>query len=357
MTTPKVAFALGGLAGNNAHGAGFLQAALKRGIDPSIISCTSGQIYWTYRYLQARRDPGGDLRRILEHDVEELSLTHNTNLDTAILAVWGKPGVFRPAYAEYIQDLCRNTLDACLKIAGSGRNTFFLQELLRTIPARTLVPLFPDTLFEGICAEFRRSPIGIVFNSYHPIEGCEYVHLNDAARALMAEHSHSGGKKYEPGQPDTYRDRVYYQDVTAESVRDGLWIYKYGFEKASGFLDGAYFRQVILGELTSADHIFVVRPLSHRWVGALPTSYIETEDLKTEVAFDGAYAGERNQINLINKLLGEGKMVKGKYHTVALHEVEINVQRGFFDYLYEKLDVFDHAVAEATKQFAEVISA
>ena len=40
----SVAFAMGGLAGNNAHGAGFLQAALERRIQPKMISCTSGQI-------------------------------------------------------------------------------------------------------------------------------------------------------------------------------------------------------------------------------------------------------------------------------------------------------------------------
>ena len=47
----NVAFAMGGLAGNNAHGAGFLQAALDRGVKPMAISCTSGQILWVYRYL------------------------------------------------------------------------------------------------------------------------------------------------------------------------------------------------------------------------------------------------------------------------------------------------------------------
>src|SRR5690242_2618362 len=47
----EIAFALGGLAGANAHGVGFLHAAQKCGIQPSVISCTSGMICWTAQYL------------------------------------------------------------------------------------------------------------------------------------------------------------------------------------------------------------------------------------------------------------------------------------------------------------------
>jgi hypothetical protein len=50
----QIGFALGGLAGNNAHGAGFLEAALKNNLKPVAISCTSGQIHWVYEYLRAR---------------------------------------------------------------------------------------------------------------------------------------------------------------------------------------------------------------------------------------------------------------------------------------------------------------
>lgn len=50
-----VGFALGGLAGNNAHGAGFLAAVLRRKVEPVAISCTSGQIHWVYEYLRARQ--------------------------------------------------------------------------------------------------------------------------------------------------------------------------------------------------------------------------------------------------------------------------------------------------------------
>lgn len=57
-----VAFALGGLAGNNGHGAGFLQAALETGVRPEMISCTSGQLLWVWHYLQLLDSGGGSAK-------------------------------------------------------------------------------------------------------------------------------------------------------------------------------------------------------------------------------------------------------------------------------------------------------
>ena len=48
----SIAFALGGIGGSNAHGVGFLHAAAKEGIRPTYLSCTSGMIYWTWRWLE-----------------------------------------------------------------------------------------------------------------------------------------------------------------------------------------------------------------------------------------------------------------------------------------------------------------
>ena len=54
-----IGFALGGLAGNNAHGAGFLQAALDKSVVPEMISCTSGQLLWVWRYLRLLNNDKG----------------------------------------------------------------------------------------------------------------------------------------------------------------------------------------------------------------------------------------------------------------------------------------------------------
>lgn len=57
-----IGLALGGLGGFNAHNVGVLQALKDANLKPDIITCTSGAIYWTWRYLL-----GADLRtEILE---------------------------------------------------------------------------------------------------------------------------------------------------------------------------------------------------------------------------------------------------------------------------------------------------
>ena len=170
----KVAFALGGLAGNNAFGAGFLQAALDLGLAPDMISCTSGQIHWVREYLRCKTE-------------------------------------------------------------GSG---IILAEL---VPAHDIFVVRPLTRCRG------------------PVKDCE-----TALRARRAAN-----------------------------------------------------REV------------------------LPTNWMGIEDLKTEVAFNGAYMGERAQIDLINSLYRRGRLSEGRYHEITLHEIELAQPRGFFDYLFESLAVFD----------------
>jgi hypothetical protein len=55
---------------------------------------------------------------------------------------------------------------------------------------------------------------------------------------------------------------------------------------------------------------------------------------------------ERYQIELINELLGKDLWVeekKVKYHPIKLVELEIKQPRGFFDYVFEDMDVFEKA--------------
>lgn len=51
MAETKLAFALAGLDGFNAHGAGFLQAARDNEIEPDLVTATSGQIVVLAAYL------------------------------------------------------------------------------------------------------------------------------------------------------------------------------------------------------------------------------------------------------------------------------------------------------------------
>jgi len=91
---PTVGFALGGLAGNNAHGAGFLQAALDAGVEPQMISCTSGQIRWVFEYLRgSEARQGASLRDLMEEMIAREEPYGNKTLDLAALSLFGMPGV------------------------------------------------------------------------------------------------------------------------------------------------------------------------------------------------------------------------------------------------------------------------
>jgi len=349
-----VAFAMGGLAGNNAHGAGFLQAALDRGVEPGMISCTSGQILWVSRYFQVKNgQAGADLKEMLRKDIREVNPTGNVNVALAGLALFGKPGVFAPARSEYVRDMASNAWKSWRRVSTGPQRASVAQAWLELFPCRVLIPDFSEDFFGNIADTFCNATVGIAFNSYNPRSGEEHVYLNERARELLHEKSRSGESKYDPGRRSDYRDRTIYQDIDAEAVRDGLWLYQYGFDrKESGFVDGAYFRGVILSELTVARRIFCVRPINHRWHGHLPRSYPELEDLKTEIGFDGSYCGERYQIELINKLLDELNAAKdGKYHHIDLQEIEIRKPRGYFDYVFENEEVFTDAYEDAMKCF------
>jgi hypothetical protein len=231
------------------------------------------------------------------------------------------------------------------------RDVLLVQELMEIIPARVLVPAFPDEFYEEIAAAFvGEKKVGIVFNSYNPGDGTEYVFLNEAARKLL------GGKAYAPGRRNHYRKRTIYQEITPQAVQDALWVYQYGFDRGCRFVDGAYFRQIILSELTAADVIFAVRPINHCWKGHLPRNYPELEDFKTEVGFDGSYCGERYQIELINALLEKGALTaekKEKYHPIELVELEIKRPRGFFDYVFEDMEVFKDAYKKGKEELCK----
>jgi hypothetical protein len=217
-----------------------------------------------------------------------------------------------------------------------------------------LVPDFPDSFFEQISESFNEEQkLGLVFNSYNPQDGCERVYLNEAARRLLGQKS-GNPRQYKASQTSSYRKRTIYEAITAEAVRDALWLYQYGFDKESGdFLDGAYFRQIMLSELTHADTIYVIRPLFYHWSGDLPQNWPEMEDLKTKVSFNGCYAGERHQIELVNKFLKADAFKQGpeaKYHHIHLEEIEMKRARGFFGYVFEDLAVFDDAYETAMER-------
>ncbi|WP_027360619.1 hypothetical protein [Desulforegula conservatrix] len=330
-TDKSFAFALGGLAGNNAHGAGFLQAAMDLNLEPDLISCTSGQIYWVHKYLK-ERESRKDLRSILVADIDESTPFKNNSLDLMAMAIFGKGGVFKPAYFECLSDYTENLKKFFLKSMKTPSNINPLPEAMALIPAKELNPEFPVDFFKSIGSAFNNSETGIVFNTYEPVTGTETVYLNDAAAEKM---------RVRFGDKNKYRLRTRYEKISADAVKKGLWIYQYGFEADTREIDGAYYRQILLSELVHSDIIFVARPINHRWLGTLPTNKTALEDLKTEITFNGTYAGERDKIQLINKLVSDEALKESKYKHIELSEIEISTQEGFFDYIFEDLKMFD----------------
>lgn len=357
----RFGFALGGLTGNNAHGAGLLQAAIDEDMHPYMITCTSAQIYWVFHYLRARTKATGNIEQLLQQEIEKTASSGDANIDMALLAAKGRDGVFRLTYLrEYPLDLLRNSFAATIDFWQHGGKAFYLNELLKVWPARTARSLLDPSFFETISDTFNESNVAIAFNSYDPRRGIEFVHLNGKAKDLL------GGKK--AGDKSSYRDRTQYENITPQFVQDGMWIYEYGFDDQPYTVDGAYYRQIMLSELAKAKastaeatekSIVIARPINTEWIGDLPRTWVAREDLKTDVNFNGLYQGERDKIQLINRLI-EDNAFSGEhrqtYQPVQLIELEIESQESFFDYVFEDMEAFHSSRARGNTTLRHLAS-
>jgi hypothetical protein len=255
-------------------------------------------------------------------------------------------------------------------LKGKLGDAFLVEFLANIAPNRVLKPDFSQEFFDNISATFNCSEIGIVFNSYQPAPGectpgpVEYIHLNEAARKQL-------GRQY--GTPASYRAHTTYAKITPDAVRSALWLYLYGFDEADKRLDGAYYREMILSELCAPtiDRIFAVRPLNAEWKGPLPSTFPAGKDLETEVSFNGAYIGERDKIDLMNKVGSEMRDILeqltktgvpvpsqlrdklDKYHQIDVIDVDIETQRGYFDYVFEDMDTFRRGKALGRKHLSD----
>jgi hypothetical protein len=342
-------------------------------------ACTSGQLRWAYESLrgpEARQ--GASLRDVMEEMIAGEDPYGNKTLDLAALSLYGMPGVLRPDWAGFFAESLQNATATITRVVRARGDVIPLQEALKTIPCHLLEPE-PGTFFEDASDLFNNHDVGVVFNSFNAVAGVENVYLNEAARRLLNRGKSAPRRSYAPGTPSKYRGRTFYQAITPEAVRDALWLYNYGFDPGDRpenemFVDGAYFREIILNELTPVDRIYVARPINHRWLGPLPTNYADLEDFKTKLNFNGTYDGERHQIFLINKLFRDGALKRtepdpdtqvrgdlsgrkrdrnGGYHPIELIEVEIEIQRGYLDYVFEDMAVFDRAYEEGLRKFRQ----
>jgi len=381
-----ISFALGGLGGFNAHGVGFLQAALEKQINPQNISCTSGQIYWTWRYLLQKNgqlDPftqqpvniAQEIQQQIEHSNRYPPPWDTMNATAMVLK--GDPAVFRPAISEYwgnffaplkittnpAPDICR-TSDIWQQLATDFFN--------RLLPAQIFVPVREAAKLQQIGVDIaKETEVGVMFNAFDAKKGQEVLFVN---QALLNHLNKAGNDKYGHGKKVNHT-LMYCLDpanpeACRQAVQGALWLYLYGFKNeelaSSAFdskilseesllLDGAYHRQFIIRELCNcSDYIYSVRPQSLEWKKPMPSNQLQTMNLVTQLWFNASYSGEIAKIALINDLLDKCKLAEGhNYRKIKLITIEYECAISFYEYFVERDSVYLGAYQQSLKKFTE----
>jgi hypothetical protein len=351
MTSTSTAFALGGLGGNNAHGAGFLAAAqeLQRqrgqaahpeqsgdgivgaanadadaprrrarlGILPELefISCTSGAIASVVTYLK-----GEDVREATERGIAAVDavnlMPRNALADTwrpfGIMLFTGVPGVFGPwaqAFARHLAERVAGFVNPKGPYYGAVPTT--IDEFADLwLPARAFVPERPQEFFDEAARVLADTDhahgVGVAFNSFDPKTGIEQLYVNAAGLAQIKKH-YDENADYGRAHGHTI-----YQPVTPDAVRNALWLFFYGFPAdklgPDRYVDGAYARSIILNELTAAERIYAVKPVNDRWLGRLPQNQFEVSDMQTEFWMEASYREQYRLIETINDLQAAGRL-------------------------------------------------
>jgi hypothetical protein len=343
----RSAFALAGLGGFNAHGAGFLAAATAWDIKPELVTATSGQIIVLADWLR-----GGDLRASL------ISPGRNGNPVAQLQTIlFGYPGVFKPAYQEALGRFVSlpNFKESPIDILAD-----------RFLPAQQFVPDRPEACFQTVSDTLNKSGTGVVFNSYDLAKGKGVLYGNDIARKSMPltkaiQSRHAARVNKTPGDHDLrYVSEVSAEaeilPITAEAVKSALWLSLYGFQNMpNGRMDGAYHRSCIVSELHSYDRVFVARPLANAWIGkALPINWFEVQDWQCEMWFSVGYKAEVDALRRINDLIDENVITDSRFKKVELVEIEPETPAGYFNYFVERNEVYDEAFRLAEEKFASI---
>jgi hypothetical protein len=330
------AFALAGLGGFNAHGAGFLAAASKCNVVPDLVTATSGQIVVLADWLQ---------HKDLEKSLVTPELEHNP---MALLAVVlsGEPGIFRPAYPEMWKRWMTPP-----SLEGNLLEAFFD----RLFPAQLYVPTRPAADFSKIAKLFNDNhDMGIVFNAYHLKTGRPVLFGNLKAQGLWPGEKSNKAATRSVGEMDDAGVELKLLPITAEAIESALWLSLYGFDHLPlpHLIDGVYDRSCIVAELHEFDRIFVARPLAQGWLDkGGPKNWFEVQDWQTEMWFSASYKAEVDALNQINGLIRSGKLRDPNYKEVKLIEIAPETPAGFGNYFVERKTVYKRAYDLAVEKF------
>lgn len=342
----RTAFALAGLGGFNAHGAGFLAAATAWGIQPELVTATSGQILVLADWLR-----GNDIKASL------ISPGRDGNpLAQLQTILFGYPGVFKPAYQQTLARFASmpNPRQSPIDIFAD-----------RFLPAQQYVPDRPEKSFQAVADTFNESAIGVLFNSYDLAHGKGVLYGNAVARKLMPpakaiRNTHAASANRGAGDHDLrYASHESAETeilpIDAEAVKSALWLSLYGFQNMpDGKMDGAYHRACIVSELHGFDRVFVARPLANAWVGKAPANWFEVQDWQCEMWFSVGYKAEVDALRRINDLIEDGVITDTRFKKVELVEIEPKTPAGYFNYFVERNEVYDEAFRRSEQSFASL---
>jgi len=337
MAGTRLAFALAGLGGFNAHGAGFLQAARDNEIEPDLVTATSGQIVVLAAYLKGAKD----LKKgLVDKAVEDNPLAQLR------IALLGYPGVFKPAVTEAVARILTPPY------LGVGID-FFAN---RFLPAQVYKPARTAETIKELADTFNDSHIGVVFNAYNPTSGKGVLFGNDAARARMKTETSISILSDQKSRDRTAKPSGKEQAIlaiTPMAIESALWLSLYGFADIPNWqMDGAYHRSCILSELHNFDRVIVCRPLANGWLtDKLPKSYFDVQDWNTEMWFSVGYKAEVDAMKRINTLIDSGAITDPSYKLVDILEIEPTTPAGYFNYFIERDSVFEDARSRADALF------
>lgn len=356
-----VAFALGGLGGFNNYLGGFLASAIKSKCYPSLISCTSGGIAWAAEYLRASKaDPEAGIE-YLENCAKQANQQSNllpSNfrlLNDEILGLTGIHGIFRPQWEKTVPNFFLHPSSPDLLRWPPSEIAWANEFADRVMPAAWATPTRPDQWFLDCAEIFNESKIGIVFNAFDPQDGTEFLFINKAAAPWL--NIDSDKDKSVPNWRRFHRasNRLKHWKINDTAIRAALQLFAYGFDwrindpdanKTRTLVDGAYHRQLILTELHKFEKIFAVRPLNEKYQAHLPTNYLDTLNLQTQMWLNGAVNAQMEAIELVNALIKGNQGVNLKISNRPIHEitivpVEIETDYGFFDYFIETMETYE----------------
>ena len=337
----QLAFALAGLGGFNAHGAGFLQAARDNCVEPDLVTATSGQIIVLAAYLRGEPNlKAGLIDKEMERDP----------LAQLRIALTGYRGVFEPAFWEAAKRILTPPW-------FKPDLNFFADKFL---PAQVYKPARTAETIAALAQTFNDSQVGVVFNTFDPETGNGLLYGNDAARNRMPTETSIGiVPDQQSRDPKIAKTRVAEQailPITEAAISSALWLSLYGFDPVAmpqRQMDGAYHRSCILSELHAFDRVIVCRPLANGWRDEdWPKSYFDVQDWNTEMWFSVGYKAEADAMKRINALIQRGAIApESGFKEVDLLEVEPTTPAGYFNYFVERDSVYEDARERADALF------